>query len=656
MSDLFNVHFFNVWLDIQPSTGHRMAFQTYPGGIQSGMDYYINSAGMIVSETTIQQTKFNPQGEMVASRIRRAAQYGDSIDRCVEILSASNNGLYTNEWLIGDTKTNEIAMFELGTDKSKLWRSSRNEWVSGTMGFYWGCNNTKDVDVLKDTVADMRGKPVNLVIHPRMRDEAWIKLFQKGQGKIDEAFGFLAFSTPPIVGFPSCDAKFTTANMAKSLKTWAKYGPPLGRTWTPAEKDLEEQPTLPSLISNDWTLIDVTGVKLPPIVEETKRPQRIADLAMFPKKEEALHVEFDVKHPFAWRGSLLPKTDADIWLAAAFADYEKVVSLENAIAFHDDTPAQISNRSSSSDDGDDDESPAKSTNDGLSREGRDLVDLALFQHESKWLTATRRVGHDIPLAETRSSLAHGDWYRISAGKGVMLLAALRTNMGTDAFVKCLDEFGRNYAGQEITTEQFRSHVKDTASDEAVKVVDQWLTDDMTSEFASRNPWTIFSHEVESDLVLIVYGTLRDQTAQREAAEHLQSEIARRFFNTRPLIKSDRNVTDDELKSNHLLLIGHKYTNRITAICEEKSPEFPVRFGTQSFVLADETYAHPDTWIIAAGDNPYNSKYSSVVFAGLNATSTWKSVRNLLKSDQPNPQILLSMAGKKQRMFRLRKTK
>ena len=159
MSDISGVRFFNVWLDIQPSTGHRMVFQTYPGGIQSGLDYYINSAGLIVSETTIEQTKFNPQGEMVASRIRRAVQYADSIDRCVEILTSSNNGIYTNEWLFGDIKTNEIAMFELGTDKIERLARSRNEWVAGTTGFYWGCNNVKDVDVFKETVADLGAKP-----------------------------------------------------------------------------------------------------------------------------------------------------------------------------------------------------------------------------------------------------------------------------------------------------------------------------------------------------------------------------------------------------------------------------------------------------------------------------------------------------------------
>ncbi len=41
MTDLSCVHHFNVWLDITPSKGHRFVCQTFPGGIQSGLDYYV---------------------------------------------------------------------------------------------------------------------------------------------------------------------------------------------------------------------------------------------------------------------------------------------------------------------------------------------------------------------------------------------------------------------------------------------------------------------------------------------------------------------------------------------------------------------------------------------------------------------------------------
>src|SRR5689334_18289657 len=52
MFHLYAVRHFNVWLDIKPKAGHRMVFQTYPGGIMSGLDYYMNDAGLLCSETT----------------------------------------------------------------------------------------------------------------------------------------------------------------------------------------------------------------------------------------------------------------------------------------------------------------------------------------------------------------------------------------------------------------------------------------------------------------------------------------------------------------------------------------------------------------------------------------------------------------------------
>src|SRR5271157_824870 len=128
MWNLFHAYHYNVWLDVKPSRGHRVLMQTYPGGIMSGLDYYQSDGGLVVCETTL------------ADRIRRALQYADSIDQAVGILKQGNNGLYTNEWLLADTKKNEIAMFELGTHQSRLWRSSKNEWFGGTAGFYWGCN------------------------------------------------------------------------------------------------------------------------------------------------------------------------------------------------------------------------------------------------------------------------------------------------------------------------------------------------------------------------------------------------------------------------------------------------------------------------------------------------------------------------------------
>ena len=325
MCGLADAHHYNVWLDLRPTAGRRVVMQTYPGGIMSGLDYYLNDAGLLVLETTIRQTDFDITGLALASRIRRAVQYAETIDKGVEILAAANNGLYSNEWMFADTKTGEIAMFELGTHSSKLWRSSRREWPGGTEGFYWGCNNAKDLEVRKESLPSLGGKPGNLVLHPSDRDRTWLRLFARHRGKLTEDFGFEAFTTAPLAGFPSCDAKFTTTSLAKDLKSWALFGPPLGRAWTPSEEDSEHCPGLQPLVSNDWTLLAVDAIDKP-----QGEPPALADAALFPEQKED---RFDkpVSLAAAWRGTLLPKTDADTWLAAGQAGLERIVALEKAL-------------------------------------------------------------------------------------------------------------------------------------------------------------------------------------------------------------------------------------------------------------------------------------------------------------------------------------
>ena len=146
-------------------------------------------------ETTIRQTDFDITGLALASRIRQAVQYADTIDKAIKILSTANNGLYSNEWMLADINTGEIAMFELGTHASKLWRSSRNEWPGDTRGFYWGCNNAKDMEVRKESLPTLGGKPGNIVLHPTDRDRTWLRFFREKQGKLTADFGFEAFTT-----------------------------------------------------------------------------------------------------------------------------------------------------------------------------------------------------------------------------------------------------------------------------------------------------------------------------------------------------------------------------------------------------------------------------------------------------------------------------
>jgi hypothetical protein len=614
MWGLYHVRHYNVWLDVKPKAGHRVLMQSFAGGIMSGLDYYMNDAGLLVAETTIKQTRFDINGDSMVSRIRKALQYGGNIDEAVKILEKSNNGVYTNEWLLADTKTNEIAMFELGTHKSRLWRSSKDEWVGGTRGFYWGCNNAKDLQVRLETVPSVEGKPANLVWAASDRDHAWLKLYEKHKGKITAEFGFEAFTTAPLAAFPSCDAKFTTSAMAKELKTFALFGPPRGRTWDPSDSERAKYSDIRPLMSNDWALLRAA----PPaandgavVAADLKEPK----VATF----EAYKADEPSTLPAAWHGTILPKTDADTWLAAAFADYEKVVAFEKSVK-------------------------EKATDGKLSDDDKDKIGVARFEPRSRYLTAVRRLGRDVPLAETRADVNSGDWYDLASGKGVLLLMDLRKRMGDEKFEAMMDAFGRANAGKEVATAQFREHAEKACGKPLASLFDPYCIGKGRSDSTGKGYWSIFSFEKEPEKALIVYGTLKDKSAQREAAGHLARKIARRWSNQDVPVKADTDVTDADLKERHLLLIGRPDCNAATA---KVARGLPVTFGPASFVLRGDTYAHPGSAVIAAGGNPLNPRYSVVVYAGLGAEATWQSVQRLPEEtfgETAATEVLLMAAG------------
>jgi hypothetical protein len=623
MTELRFARHYNIWLDVRPAVGHRIIMQTFPGSIQSGLDYYLCSSGLVIAETTLPQTHFDSDGMLLASRIRHAAQYANSIDEVVAMLQAANNGLYTNEWLLGDLNTNEIAMFELGTRQTRLWRGSRGEWFAGTAGFYWGCNNTKDQRVLAETIADLAAKPGNLVLAPHRRDSTWLSLFRKRQGTIDTEFGFEAFSTPPLVGYPSCDAKFTTAELAKRLESWALFGPPLGRTWTAAADDQELDPAVRALVANDWTLL---RPDCPPLAEigNADLANVACDLEPFAKSDQEskpLDDWIDKRHPFAWRGTLLAAGDGDVWLAAAFCEYERIVSLEQSL--HQKWPGEE-----------------------LPRPAQDLLDTALFAFETREYAATRRSGEIGSLEKASGQFDDLNWFPVVVGKGVRLLARLRNRLGAERFDRLMDEFGIRHAGQKVSSRQFLEFdpaLKEILAEEYEKERSVLVAKDRP---AAALRWSVYSFEDEPERAMIVYGTLGDGPAQFEAAELLRRSLARRFHNFWIPIRSDQEITADELSGNHILLVGSPATNRITARWRDR---FAVRFGNAS-IEARDLCAHPGSWVIAAGTNGANDRYSSVVFAGLSAQSTWECVQQVPSEDRLLPQVILQPHGQPRQLY------
>ena len=242
----------------------------------------------------------------------------------------------------------------------------------------------------------------------------------------------------------------------------------------------------------------------------------------------------------------------------------------------------------------------------------------------------------MPLVKTKADIRQSDWHRVASGKGVLLLHALRNELGLEKFSSLMEEFGKGHAGQRVSTEEFRAFVEKGTDHKLNGFFDHWLQETglprakggssaETVTGLDGGPFSVPTFFSELETTLIVYGTLDEEPTNREAALDLQKAIIEHGSNITVPVKSDREVSDDELKNHHVLLIGRPETNRVVA---RFRTALPVAFGSQSFTVRGETYAHANSAVIVAAENPLNVRYSIVVAAGLSAASTLRTAPQL----------------------------
>ncbi len=676
MYDLYQANYYNVWMDVTPEEGHRFMMQTNPGGVHSGMDFIVNDCGLVLCETTIQQTACDPAGVPLAARIRKASQYAENIESAADILSMGGNGLSSTEWILADTKRNEIALLSLGLKEHKLHRGSRGEWIGGTEGFFWSCNNAKDVEVRLETSPGVTGRPsAAAVFEPSKRDALWMEMYGRFKGKMDGAFARQVLTTPALVSAFSVDAVYTTADLAGRFQAIASFGPPVGGIWNPTFLERTRFPEIKPLVNHPWTTID-GNLPLEARAKDLPRPLDLFDPANPDEKElpPPHRKEPELDTPPAWRGTLLPAAESDSWLPLAFANYEKVVALELALQKKAGRPE-------------------------LSPDHLEELGVELNSYRSEYALGVL-AGGDVPLGALKGRFGDENWHRIASGKGVLFLHTLRGLLGAERFEKLMDKFGSAHAGQRVGGEMFLdfletetgrrlrsffhgwleepglSHARilnancrrngrswvtsvklgrdagggapllpvtvETLEDDEVTaavvlestqdsieiatserpkrvILDKYGT---ASSSNDRCPFTILTFESELEKTVIVYGTLDEGVANQEAAKLLQFALRRREHNTSVLIRSDEEVSEAELRGNHLILVGRPACNVLASRWQES---LPVRFGRASFEVRGEHFAHPDSAVICSGTNPLNPRYSVVCVAGLSCGGTLRVV-------------------------------
>jgi hypothetical protein len=278
----------NIIFDIKPQRGFRILMDGLPGVITSNDDFGVNAAGLMITETTITGfEQFDPKGSPEFYRARKALQYSNSIDDYVSIMLDGNNGGYANDWLLGDNKTGEIALFELGLKEHSLRRTKD--------GYFVGSNFPVDPKLAKvETNFDFSNKQGS----PLSRKQRWEDLLKEKKTVIDAEIvkqmegdtydSFERTSGPnerslcgcverSARGIPEWDwgkfypggtvqAKSIDASMAEKMQFWAAMGHPCGNDFIVADFLKEHQeyewmrPILRDLKSYPWTVFS-SGMK-----------------------------------------------------------------------------------------------------------------------------------------------------------------------------------------------------------------------------------------------------------------------------------------------------------------------------------------------------------------------------------------------------------
>jgi hypothetical protein len=190
------------------------------GLIHSGDDFGVNSAGIIITETTISGfSGFDPNGVPEFVRARKAMQYANSIDDFARLMKDGNNGGYANNWLVADRKNNEVASLELGLKNVILQRTSD--------GFFVGANFPVDPALTKEeTTFDPNDRSQG----SNARHVRWLALMDQYKGKIDIAAGqkFLGDHYDSFEGKIDPDERTLCAHIDLSPRGAPTWQPPYG--------------------------------------------------------------------------------------------------------------------------------------------------------------------------------------------------------------------------------------------------------------------------------------------------------------------------------------------------------------------------------------------------------------------------------------------
>lgn len=258
---------FNIILRVYPppEKGTSFIMQTAAGMVYSSTDWFLTDTGIVGCETTLSDIKkpMRIDDAPIFCRARNAMQYSQSIDDFIKHITQNNAGDYSCAWLVGDTKTGEIARIELAVTSYSTDRTKN--------GAYVGTNLIYDSKLLIEDSAEEEEKTESLKTSAQNRRARLEYLVnEKYYGKIDSTIGRKILAdhydsakgkqiknshsickhveldgTPPtdVIApfYPSGAFDGKVFDSSHQNTQWIRWGPPCGQVFS-AKKHIQEHP------------------------------------------------------------------------------------------------------------------------------------------------------------------------------------------------------------------------------------------------------------------------------------------------------------------------------------------------------------------------------------------------------------------------------
>jgi hypothetical protein len=656
----------DVMVDVVPAKGHRLVYQTFPGGLHSGSDWYINGVGLVIGETTVGQTGFDPDGTPQSNRIRKAAQYASSIDEAAKILFEKNNGLYTNDWTMADAKTEEGACFLLGTKKTRLWRTGTGDTPGRLKDFIWANNNNRDPEVRAEYGPNPENAPVDLAFSTWNRDIAfWESYKALGNGGYDIASAARLMGSSPINRPHACDAKLTTSEMAEKLAFMAHYGKTTQREKWVGGRFIADLPGATPHLTLGYTTFSPVWItdklkaakaawKPVPAAKAEAKPDLGKDKSAWTYPRQLL-----------WTGTVKPAADADAWFVSGSAAYWRLLR---------NLP----------------EDAAKS---------QEYLRDALNDESTRYAYFAQKEGAKAPK-DTAASYDRYGTYQLPRIRGLFALHQLRLQLGNAAFARAMRAVHGKFDGKPAATAQILMALAEGAGRDVRPFVAPWIERsdlprlvlkaalapagegfEVKLDLTQEAPWpfvafveirmekgsrlerisaaggkTSLTFHCESrptgllfngggDLALprenpftpanilddwshavLAWGSLRTPEVQRTLALQWREVLAEATTEVLLPAKPDAEFTDPELRDHDLILLGGAEDNALVARLQAEA-KLPATFGPGWFRWQGKLHARPEEGLALAFPNPWNPKRTIYLLAANSALQLYHMTRS-----------------------------